>query len=107
MDKLNRYRQIIKEVITQYSKLRPSHGNIRLDTIFDESQDRYALMQVGWDRGKRVRGNLIYINILEEKVTIEYDGMESGITQDLIDTGIPEEDIILAFVPQQDSRIPA
>jgi hypothetical protein len=107
MDKLNRYRQIVKEVVIQYSKLRPSHGDIRLDTIFDESQDRYALMQVGWDRGKRIRGNLIYVTLAGEKVIIEYDGMESGITQDLIDKGIPEEDIILAFVPQQNSRIPA
>jgi hypothetical protein len=107
MDKLNIYRQIVKQVVTQYSKLRPSHGNIRLDTIFDESQDRYALMQVGWDRGKRVRGNLIYIILSGEKVIVEYDGMESGITQDLIDQGIPEEDIVLAFVPQQNSRISA
>jgi hypothetical protein len=107
MDKLNKYRQIIKEVITQYSKFKPSHGDIRLDTIFDESQDRYGLMQVGWDRGKRVRGNLIYLTLSGTKVTIEYDGMESGITQDLIDRGIAEEDIILAFLPRQDSRIPA
>jgi hypothetical protein len=35
-----------------------------------------------------------------EKVIIEYDGMESGITQDLIDKGVPEKDIILAFVPE-------
>lgn len=107
MDKLNGYRQIVKEVVTEYSKLKPSHGNIRLDTIFDESQDRYALMQVGWDRGKRVRGNLIYVILSGEKVIIEYDGMESGITQDLIDKGIPEADIILAFVLQQDNLIPA
>ncbi|BAY60078.1 hypothetical protein NIES22_01350 [Calothrix brevissima NIES-22] len=33
--------------------------------------------------------------------------MESGITQDLIDHGIAEEDIILAFVPQENHRIPA
>ena len=38
---------------------------------------------------------------------IEYDGMESGITQDLIDNGIAEDDIILAFVPQQNNRISA
>ncbi|NET15013.1 MAG: XisI protein, partial [Okeania sp. SIO1H6] len=38
-----------------------SHGNIRLDTVFDEQSDRYALMQVGWNRGKRVRENIIYI----------------------------------------------
>jgi hypothetical protein len=105
MDKLNKYRQIVKEVITQYSKLRPSHGEIRLDTIFDESQDRYGLMQIGWDRGKRIRGNLIYLNLSGEKVIIEYDGMESGITQDLIDNGIAEEDIIFAFAPQEDNRI--
>jgi hypothetical protein len=107
MDKLNFYRQIVKEVVTQYSKLRPSHGNIRLDTIFDESQDRYALMQTGWDRGKRVRGNLIYLILSGEKVIIEYDGIESGITQDLIAQGIAEEDIILAFVSPQESQIPA
>lgn len=107
MDKINQYRQIVKQVVTQYSHLKPSHGNIRLDTIFDEAQDRYGLMQVGWDRGKRVRGNLIYIMLSSEKVIVEYDGMESGITQDLIDKGIPEEDIILAFVPHQDSKLSA
>jgi XisI protein len=107
MDKINQYRQIVKQVVTYYSRLKPSHGNIRLDTIFDESQDRYGLMQVGWDRGKRIRGNLIYIALSGEKVIVEYDGMESGITQDLIDKGIPEEDIVLAFVPQQDSKLSA
>lgn len=107
MDKINQYRQIVKEVVTYYSRLKPSHGNIRLDTIFDETQDRYGLMQVGWDRGKRVRGNLIYIALSGEKVIVEYDGMESGITQDLIDKGIPEEDIVLAFVPQQESKLSA
>lgn len=100
MDKVNQYRHIVKQVVTYYSRLKPSHGNIRLDTVFDEAQDRYSLMQVGWDRGKRIRGNLIYITLSGEKVIIEYDGMESGITQDLIDKGISEEDIILAFVPE-------
>jgi hypothetical protein len=107
MDKINQYRQIVKQVVAYYSRLKPSHGNIRLDTLFDEAQDRYGLMQVGWDRGKRIRGNLIYITLSGEKVIVEYDGMESGITQDLIDKGIPEEDIILAFVPQQDSKLSA
>ncbi|WP_338043241.1 MULTISPECIES: element excision factor XisI family protein [Okeania] len=55
------YREIVKQVIRKYAKLRPSHGNIRLDTVFDEQSDRYALMQVGWNRGKRVRENIIYI----------------------------------------------
>nr|WP_236506542.1 XisI protein [Tychonema sp. BBK16]MCF6374130.1 XisI protein [Tychonema sp. BBK16] len=98
MDTSATYREIIKQVILQFAKLHPSHGDIRLDTVFDEIGDRYALMQVGWDRGRRVRGNLIYITLQDGKVYIEYDGMECGITQNLIDQGIPENDIVLAFL---------
>jgi len=103
MDTITSYREIVTQVISKYAKLRPSHGNIRLDTVFDEMRDRYALMQVGWDRGKRVRGNLIYVIIENGKVIIEYDGMESGIMQDLVNKGISEHDIILAFLSDSQS----
>lgn len=107
MDTAPRDREIVKQVILQYAKLRPSHGDIRLDTVFDEAQDRYALMQVGWDRGRRVRGNLIYVNLKDGKVWVEYDGVEQGITQALISRGIPEERIVLAFVPEQQVAVTA
>ena len=97
MDKLNKYRQIIAELIPKYAQFRPSHGKIRLDPVLDQQRDHYALMQVGWDREKRIRGNLIYITIEQGKVYIEYDGMERGITDELINMDISEDDIILAF----------
>ena len=93
-------REIVKQVILRYAQFRPSHGNIRLDTVFDETQDHYALMQIGWDRGRRVKGNLIYVTLQDNKVYVEYDGMEHGISQDLIDRGIPETQIVLAFLPE-------
>jgi hypothetical protein len=100
MDTTATYREIVKQVIERYSKLRPSHGDIRLDTVFDDTQNRYALMQVGWDRGGRIRGNLIYVTLQDGKVYIEYDGIETGIADNLMEKGIPEEDIVLAFVPE-------
>ena len=100
MDTSKTYQEIVKSVISNYDKLRPSHGNIRLDVLFDETRDRYALMQVGWDRGQRIRGNLLYIVIEDNKVLIEYDGLECGISQDLIQQGIPEHDIIFNFLPK-------
>jgi hypothetical protein len=93
-------RQVVKQVIERYANYAPSHGNIRLDTVFDDEQGRYALMQVGWDRGRRVRGNLIYITVHNGQVWIEYDGMEHGITQDLIKGGVAPERIKLAFAPE-------
>jgi hypothetical protein len=96
------YRAAVRHVIQTYARFRPSHGNIRLDTLFDETQDRYALMQAGWDRGRRVRGNLIYITLQDGKVVVEYDGIEHGITDDLIRQGVDEKDIVLAFLDEPD-----
>lgn len=100
MDSIQEQVAIVKQIISRYAQLKPSHGDIRLETLFDETQNRYALMQSGWDRGRRVRGNLIYITLRDGKVWIEYDGMEQGITQDLITAGIAPERIMLAFLPE-------
>ncbi|GEM_PF-228199 len=97
MDIQKTYREIIKQVILKYAQFTPSHGEIRLDPIFDETRDRYGLMQVGWSQGKRIRGNLIYITLKSEKIYIEYDGIETGITNELLHAGVPQENIVLAF----------
>ena len=99
MDTIKSYQAVIKQVINKYAKLRPSHGNIHLEPVFDDVNNRYALMQFGWDRERQVRGNIIYVSIKNNKVLIEYDGIESGITKDLVEEGIPERDIVLAFLP--------
>lgn len=105
MDTTTPDRDIVKKVVSRYAQFVPSHGNIRLDTVFDDEQGHYALMQVGWDRGQRVRGNLIYITVQDDQVCIEYDGMEQGITQDLIKGGIAPERIVLSFVSEEGSPI--
>ena len=100
MDTTATYRDIVKQTILRYARLRPSHGDIRFDVVFDDTRGRYALMQVGWDGGRRVRGNLLYVTLHDEKVYIEYDGLGYGMTDDLIAGGIPEDRIVLAFLPE-------
>ena len=103
MDTPTAERAIVKQVIEHYAKFVPSHGEIRLDTVFDDEQGRYALMQVGWDRGRRVRGNLIYITVEDGQVWIEYDGMEQGITRDSAKCGIAPERIKLAYASEAET----
>jgi len=93
------YRDIIKQLILRYAQLRPSHGNIRLDAVFDETHDHYAIMQAGWDRSRRVSGDLLYVVLRDHKVHIEYDGIGYGISDELVADGIPEHDIVLAYMP--------
>jgi hypothetical protein len=99
MDTITTYRNVVEKIILQYAQLRPSHGDILPEVVFDEARGRYALMQFGWDRGKRVRGNLLYVKLHGGKVHIEYDGIGYGITDDLVAGGIPEHDIVLAYLP--------
>jgi hypothetical protein len=98
MDTVAAYREIIKKTMLRYAKLRPSHGDIRIDPVFDETNDRYVLMQVGWDRDRRVEGDLLYILLKDGKVCVEYDGMGHGISDDLISEGIPEDRIVFPFL---------
>lgn len=93
MDTITNDREIVKQVILKYAQFRPSYGQIRLDTVFDETQDRYLLMQVGWDNKRRISGDIIYITLHDGKVYLEYDGIEHGIYEDLVKQGIEEERI--------------
>jgi XisI protein len=52
-------------------------------------------MQVGWDRGVRVRGNLIYVTLQNDKIFVEYDGIERGIIEELIKRGVAKDKIVL------------
>ena len=100
MDTLTTYRDIVKQALLQYAQLRPSHGDIRLDVVFDETHDRYSLMQVGWNKGRRVKGSLIYITLHDNTVYIEYDGIGYGVVNDLVARGIPDDRIVLAFLSE-------
>ena len=100
-------RVAVKQVISRYARFTPSHGAIRLDPIFDETTDRYALMQTGWSQNQRIRGNLIYITIQANQIQIAYDGIEQGLTQDLLDQGVPSHQIVHAFLAEPQVAISA
>jgi len=61
---------------------------------------KWIKKKVGWDRGRRVRGNLIYIVLQAGKVVIEYDGIEHGVSTDLVAQGVMAQDIVLAFLEE-------
>ena len=41
MDRLNQYRTLIKQVLTQHAEYVPSHGQIETVPVFDEQHDHY------------------------------------------------------------------
>jgi hypothetical protein len=99
MDKLERYREIVRRLVEEYASYKPSHGEIETEAVVDRERDHYEVMHVGWDRFRRVHGSVVHIDIIDGKVWIQYDGTTRPVAEELIAAGIPKEDIVLAFHP--------
>jgi hypothetical protein len=101
MDSLTIYRQAIERVLTVYATIPYAHGDLRCEAVFDREHDRYALITLGWNAGKRVHFPLVHIDIVDGKVWIEKDNTEDGVATELVQAGIPKSHIVLAFRPPE------
>lgn len=98
MDKIDRYRSYIKEVIKRHSH--PSaYGDVEIQNIFDSENDHYQLVYTGWHKKKRQYGCILHVDIKDGKICIQHDGTETGIANELIDFGVPKDDIVLSYHP--------
>ncbi len=97
MDSVEQYRQLVRSIIADYAQIPYAHGEVRFEVVSDSSSDRYLLMLVGWEGIRRVHGCLIHVDIIDGKIWIQRDGTERGVAQDLIDAGVPRDQIVLAF----------
>jgi hypothetical protein len=103
MDKLAEYRYLIKKLLSYYAELinRRPKPDQETEVVFDEERDHYMLVTTGWSGDRRIRGTTVYVRLRDEKFWIEEDWLENGIATDLVEAGVPKEDIVLAFHPPE------
>lgn len=101
MDSLSAYRDAVKRVLMTYAKIPYAHGELSCEALFDGVNDRYALVTLGWQAGKRVHFVLVHIDIRDGKVWIEKDNTEEGVARELVEAGVPKSQIVLAFRPPE------
>jgi hypothetical protein len=98
MDRLTSYRQVIRQVLADYARYKPADGEIDTELVVDAERDHF---EVGWDGAQRVHGPVIHIDIIGEKVWIQYDGTNRPVADELMAAGIPQQDIVLAWHPRE------
>jgi hypothetical protein len=96
------YQTLIKDILNEYAKYKPAFGEIDSRVSFDDEHGTYALLQVGWNGDEYVHGAVIHVDIIEDKIWIQYDGSEEGIAVDLVEKGVPKETIVLGFRPPEE-----
>ena len=97
MDKLEKYRSYIKQLINEHAQLCPSNDEINVQLIFDTEHDHYQLVEVGWQNQKRIHSCYLHLDLKEAKIWIQHNGTEEHIAYDLLQKGVPKEDIVLGF----------
>jgi hypothetical protein len=100
MGNVERYRQIIIELLTPFAERQYANANVTNELVFDQEHDRYLVMSAGWEGNeKRIHYCLVHLDIIDGKVWIQRDNTEDGIGYDLEKAGIPKTDIVPAFHP--------
>ena len=92
------YPSVIKQILEEYSQIKPANGEIEQEVICDDTGKHYQLLQIGWIEGKkRFFRPVIHIDIKGDKIWIQHDGIEDGVTRELLVAGVPKDKIVLGF----------
>lgn len=97
---IDQYRQYIRQLLSERahrSSTASNHPEYEVQTLFDTEHDHYQLLYVGWRGDTRDFGCVLHLDIKAGKIWIQHDGTEVGIANQLVELGVPKQDIVLAF----------
>ena len=99
MAKVETYRQLIQDVLTEYGKLlvNGSDDDSEVQIIFDTKGDHYQLVYVGFHGKQRQYGCLFHADIKNGKIWIQHDSTDLGIGEQFLARGVPKDDIVLGY----------
>jgi hypothetical protein len=83
--------------LREHSEFKSSNEDVEAQLIFDLERDRYQLVHAGWSNKRRVYGCVLHLDIKNDKIWIQHDGTEGGVTDELVNRGVSKQDIVLAF----------
>ena len=67
---------------------------IETEVIFDETNNRYLLIAIGWENERRAHGSVIHIDLIGG---IQKDNTDLPLAHELERAGIPKSKIVLGF----------
>lgn len=102
MDKLMRYREVIRKELAGYATwMAKPNSQVRYEVVFDPVLDHFELICCGWERHRRIHHVVFHLDIIDGKIWIQYDATDRPIAEELVRAGIPKEDIVLAEKPPE------
>ena len=99
MDKLTQYREYVQSLMTRYATSDQMKDDIEVQLVMDTVRDHYQWMNVGWEGLKRIYNCYIHIDIKDGKIWLQQNWTEEDPAAELLEMGVPREDIVLGLHP--------
>ena len=103
MDKINRYKKIVRSLVEEIVALVPNDDDgIENQLITDDEHGHYLYFGVGWENnGQRwFYATFVHIDVKATgRVWLQHDGTDLNIAEQLAEKGIPKSDIVIGFQP--------
>lgn len=109
MEKLAKYKKIVRQTVEEIAAMIPSNPEVETQLITDDEHGHYLISSVGWHQDRRRElNNFVHIDVKPDaKVWIQHDGTDLRIALRHAEYGIPKKDIVLAFhAPYRRALIP-
>lgn len=100
MDQLTFYQTTVKNLLNDYlARFDASSfkSSVKPLLIVDDQHGQYLIIRSGWRGKDRVQHILIFLRVVDGKIWIEEDWTDYDVAGHLLDAGIPQNDIVLAF----------
>jgi hypothetical protein len=95
MDKVIRYREAVKSTLAYL--LRGGYGKtqkLRNEALYDEQNNRYAVIVTGKDAGTHVHELIAQIDLVADKVIIQLNTSDVDLAEGLTKYGVDANDIV-------------
>jgi hypothetical protein len=99
MDRLELHRTSVKTFLKQYADSITQYPNPEVDVelVFDLENDRYLLLDVGWDGEKRVHHCIFHFDIKDGKIWLQENNTDTEVDESLEEMGISKKEIVVGF----------
>ena len=102
MDKSIKYADILTRVLRQTSAVQPRLQNLKISSVCDRDTGHFLIIMTGWQKESWRDQILFHARLIDDKIVIEDDNFEEGLTNILIQEGIDDKDIVTQIEKNKD-----
>jgi XisI protein len=98
MDKITKYQNAVVGLLEELVNFGSSQNGLANQVITDLIHNQFQFVITGWQNGKEfIRTVALHLDIKDGKVRIWKNNLDIRLADELIQRGIPQSDIVIAF----------